>query len=132
MRRVTALLLVGLFAIMPVTGAMAQASPLVTPQASSVAASDEEISFESGPDTLYGSLMVPDKVTTSAPAVLIISGSGPTDRNGDSPGLPMHTNLHFAEDLADLGVVSFRYDKLASGKTGSGTHENGEGVDYDL
>lgn len=126
------LLLIGLLALIPVTGAMAQASPAATPPASPVAANDREISFESGPDTLYGSLMVPEGLMTPAPGVLIISGSGPTDRNGDSPGLPMGTNRHFAGDLARLGVVSFRYDKIGSGETGLGTHSNGEGVDYEL
>lgn len=132
MGRLTVIFLVALLALVPMASAMAQETPAATPQASPVAASDREISFESGPDTLYGSLMVPEGATTPAPGVLIISGSGPTDRDGDQPGLPTRTNRHFAEDLADLGVVSFRYDKLGSGKTGLGTHKLGAGVDYGL
>ncbi|HWV23450.1 MAG TPA: alpha/beta fold hydrolase [Thermomicrobiales bacterium] len=132
MRRLAALVLIALLALTPIAGVMAQASPAASPQASPVVASDREISFQSGPDTLYGSLMVPDGLTAPAPGVLIISGSGPTDRNGDSSGLPMGTNRHFAEDFAALGVVTFRYDKLGSGKTGLGTHADGQGIDYDL
>lgn len=132
MRRIMMLVMVAVLAMVPVAGVMAQASPVATPEASPVAVRDEEISFESGPDTLYGSLMVPGGVTAPAPGVLIISGSGPTDRNGDSPGLPAGTNRHLAQDLADFGVVSFRYDKIGSGKTGLGTHTMGEGVDYEL
>ena len=132
MRRLLLLIFVGFFAVMPVAGAVAQASLAATPEASPVARQDEEISFQSGPDTLYGSLRVPEEVTDSAPAVLIISGSGPTDRDGDSAGLPLGTNRHFADDLESLGVVSFRYDKFGSGKTGLASHPDGSGVDYEL
>jgi alpha-beta hydrolase superfamily lysophospholipase len=86
------------------------------------APTEVELTFESGGDTVHGSLMIPANVTSPAPAALIISGSGPTDRNGNSGHLTaMNTNLNLVHTLAGQGVISFRYDKLGSGKTGLGT-----------
>jgi alpha-beta hydrolase superfamily lysophospholipase len=83
----------------------------------------EEITFTSGADTLYGTLLLPGSAgpgSRRVPGALILAGSGPTDRDGNSAALPgeMNTYLHFAEALAGVGVASLRYDKLASGKTG--------------
>lgn len=86
---------------------------------------DREVHFNSGPDTLYGSLLAPpSSAGRRSPAALIISGSGPTDRNGNSPLIkgPVDTNLNFALALAADGVVSLRYDKLGTGKTGLASH----------
>lgn len=95
---------------------------------------DTELTFQSGPDTLYGSFMAPADLAADAarPAALIISGSGPTDRDGNSGGLPLGTNRNVALTLAEAGIPSFRYDKLGSGKTGLGSHGDGSGVDYRL
>ena len=49
---------------------------------------DTEITFDSGAVTYYGSLRTPDHANGSAPAALLLAGSGPTDRNGDSALLP--------------------------------------------
>lgn len=132
MHRLVRILAILLMALLPVAGAVAQGTPTASPSASPVAGGDREIAFESGPDTLYGSLRVPVGLDAPAPGVLIISGSGPTDRDGDSPGMAIGTNRKVAEDLEAIGVVSFRYDKLGSGKTGLGSHPTGEGVDYEL
>jgi pimeloyl-ACP methyl ester carboxylesterase len=53
------------------------------------------------------------------PVVLIIAGSGPTDRNGNSPALPGKNNclLQLAEVLAQNGIASLRYDKRMIGKS---------------
>ncbi|MGB3329253.1 MAG: alpha/beta fold hydrolase, partial [Thermomicrobiales bacterium] len=103
-----------------------------TPLANGV--TDTELSFTSGADTLFGSFMAPANLSTESPrsAALIISGSGPTDRNGDSPGLPLQTNYHLAVTLADAGIPSLRYDKLGSGKTGAGSHTDTNGIDVTL
>lgn len=51
------------------------------------------------------------------PAVVLVAGSGPTDRNWCSPVLPGSNGSGrlFAEALADAGVASLRYDKRVSG-----------------
>ena len=53
------------------------------------------------------------------PVVLLLSGSGPTDRNGNSPMLPGKNNslLMLAEGLASNGIASLRYDKRGVGES---------------
>lgn len=54
------------------------------------------------------------------PAVIMVAGSGPTDRNWNSPLIP-GTNgsaALLAHALTDLGYVTLRYDKRASGPHG--------------
>lgn len=110
----------GLIAALWFSPAASAEPPVATPIAD--APSDVELSFESGGDIVHGSLMTPANLTGPAPAALIISGSGPTDRNGNSAYLTaIDTNLHLATTLASQGVISFRYDKLGSGETGLGT-----------
>ncbi len=55
------------------------------------------------------------------PVVLLISGSGPTDRNGNSPMLPGENNSlrMVAEALAARGIASVRYDKRGIGASRS-------------
>ncbi|NLE79434.1 MAG: alpha/beta hydrolase [Rhodococcus sp.] len=86
--------------------------------------SDTEITFDSGDVTLHGSLRIPDGAT-NAPAALILAGSGPTDRNGDSALLAgdIGTLRHIADVLEENGFASLRYDKLGSGQTALGPYE---------
>jgi len=58
---------------------------------------------------LAGTLIDPGK---DAPAVLIIPGSGPTDRNGDNPlGVAGGVYRQLAEALAAKGIATLRIDK---------------------
>src|SRR5699024_5858133 len=52
---------------------------------------------------------------------IIIPGSGPTDRNGNSKALPgKNDSLKMvAEQLAGNGIASIRYDKRGAGKNQS-------------
>ncbi|MFD4368451.1 alpha/beta hydrolase family protein [Rhodococcus sp. NPDC058521] len=86
--------------------------------------SDNEITFDSGDVTLHGSLRIPDG-DGKAPAALILAGSGPTDRNGDSGLLSgdIGTLRHIADVLEKNGYASLRYDKLGSGQTALGPYE---------
>ena len=81
---------------------------------------EQEVTFMWRSDVLYGSLRLPERSGGPVPGVLIIAGSGPTDRDGNSPlASGRIDNLkHFAEVLAEAGVASLRYDKIYSGKTG--------------
>ena len=53
------------------------------------------------------------------PVVMFISGSGPTDRDGNSPMLPGKNNSlrMLAEGLAMNGIASLRYDKRGIGES---------------
>ena len=79
----------------------------------------EAITLETPTATLYGTLERP-QLRSRVPVVLIISGSGPTDRNGNSPAFngPNNSLKMLAEGLAARGIASLRYDKRAVGETG--------------
>lgn len=61
---------------------------------------------------IHGSLLLP-AAKGPVPVALIIAGSGPTDRNGNTHLLPGANNnlMLLAQALADAGVASVRYDK---------------------
>ena len=87
------------------------ATPFAVTQASTDwIASPESVS--AGDALLRGTLLTPAD-TDRPPVALIIAGSGPTDRDGNSPLLPGKNNSlkMLAEGLADRGVASLRYDK---------------------
>ncbi|SEI94776.1 hypothetical protein SAMN05216201_103203 [Pseudomonas linyingensis] len=61
--------------------------------------------------TLHGSLMLP-ATAQPAPVVLLIAGSGPTDRDGNNPAGGNNDSLkRLALGLAERGIASLRYDK---------------------
>ena len=72
------------------------------------AAEPDSIHTEGG--VLHGTLVVPDR-EGSVPVVLIVAGSGPTDRDGNQAGAGANTLLQLAEALAQQGVASLRFDK---------------------
>lgn len=62
---------------------------------------------------INGTLTMPEQ-SQPVPVVLIIAGSGPTDRDGNSPPiLRNNSNCYkmLAEDLRKMGIASVRYDK---------------------
>ncbi len=63
--------------------------------------------------TIAGTLVMPASDGRQVPVALIIAGSGPTDRDGNSPALPGRNNMYrlLAEALAAEGIASVRYDK---------------------
>lgn len=80
---------------------------------------EEAVKVETPTGNLYGTLLVPIS-KRRVPVVLIISGSGPTDRNGNSPVFkgPNNNLKLLAEGLAAHGIASLRYDKRGIGETG--------------
>ena len=68
--------------------------------------------------TLHGTLLAPES-KKPVPVVLIISGSGPTDRDGNSAILPGKNDSlkMLAEGLAAKGIASLRYDKRGIGES---------------
>lgn len=71
---------------------------------------DSLVTIENGSRSIEGNLMMPD-VDKAVPVVLIIPGSGPTDRNGNN-GLMTNNSLKMlASGLRDNGIASLRYDK---------------------
>jgi pimeloyl-ACP methyl ester carboxylesterase len=80
---------------------------------------EEAVKVETPTGNLYGTLLFP-QTKRKVPVVLIISGSGPTDRNGNSPVFkgPNNSLKLLAEGLAAHGIASLRYDKRGIGETG--------------
>jgi pimeloyl-ACP methyl ester carboxylesterase len=80
---------------------------------------EEAVKLETPTGNLYGTLLLPQS-KRKVPVVLIIAGSGPTDRDGNSPMLKGANNSLklLAEGLAAKGVASLRYDKRGVGESG--------------
>src|SRR5574344_1023053 len=80
----------------------------------------KEISMVAGADTLFGTLTVPklDRRGKGDCVVLIIAGSGPTDRDcNNNMGMKSNAYKYFAEELYAKGIACFRYDKRGIGKS---------------
>lgn len=75
-----------------------------------------EVSWRLGATTVYGTMVVP-RGQGRYPGVAMVAGSGPTDRDWDSPLLPGSNGSArlLAGELACSGIASIRYDKRASG-----------------
>jgi esterase/lipase len=78
---------------------------------------EEKLTLKSTPANLYGTLLVPENY--SSVVVMIIPGSGPTDRDGNSAlvGGKNNSLKYLAEDLAANGIASFRMDKRGVGES---------------
>lgn len=69
----------------------------------------EEIEVNS---LIKGTLFSPEKVTKKTKLVILIAGSGPTNRSGNSTVGGINNSLKFlAEGLAQNGIAVFSYDK---------------------
>lgn len=80
-------------------------------QAATPSVLQRPISVQTGNGTLYGTLLLP-RANTPVPVVLLIAGSGPTDRNGNNPEGGRNDSLkQLAITLARHNIASVRYDK---------------------
>jgi len=75
-----------------------------------------EVSWQLGETTVYGTAVSPFG-PGPFPAVVMVAGSGPTDRDWNSPLLPGSNGSArlLAEALAQGGIASLRYDKREAG-----------------
>ncbi|EHB55349.1 putative secreted protein [Mycolicibacterium rhodesiae JS60] len=83
---------------------------------------DDEVTFVADGLTIHGTYRH-EKGNRQAPAALLISESGRTDRNGDNNVAgPIGNMRQLAGYLSDHGVASLRYDKVGTGQTGLGPY----------
>jgi pimeloyl-ACP methyl ester carboxylesterase len=75
-----------------------------------------DVIMETSKGKLVGALTIPENFSGDMVA-LIISGSGPTDRDGNAPNLNNNSLSLLAEGLAKEGIASLRYDKRGVGKS---------------
>lgn len=71
---------------------------------------DVAVKLETPTGTLHGSLRAP-LGAARGPVVLLVAGSGPTDRDGNQPRLLNDSLKQLAAGLAAEGIASVRYDK---------------------
>ncbi len=60
--------------------------------------------------SIFGTMTLP-QYFSKGPVVLIIAGSGPTDRNGNNPMMKNNSLMQMAHGLAQAGIASIRFDK---------------------
>src|SRR3954447_13864361 len=90
---------------------------------------DEAISIPSNGFSLAGTLSKPTQSVAGArlPAVVLVGGSGPTDRDSLVVGIPIFGQI--ADALANAGYIVVRYDKRGIGQSG-GRAEAASLADY--
>jgi len=78
---------------------------------------DEQVNIPSNGFSLVGTLSRPTQASgTRLPAVVLVGGSGPTDRDSLVFGIPILGQI--AASLADAGFIVVRYDKRGIGQSG--------------
>tara|TARA_R110002124_G_scaffold1527_3_gene9184 strand:+ start:2626 stop:3558 length:933 start_codon:yes stop_codon:yes gene_type:complete len=75
------------------------------------------VTLPAGPAPLHGSLLVPEGAVSAV--AVILPGSGPTDRDGNSPqfGISAQPYRLLAQGLADRGIATVRIDKRGIGES---------------
>lgn len=89
------------------------ARPVELPVPAGVA--EEQFVFRRAGVALDGTLARPRNHEGAIPVVLIVAGSGPTDRNANGPLLNSNAYALLAWGLAEAGFASVRYDKRGIG-----------------
>ncbi|MFA5498509.1 MAG: alpha/beta fold hydrolase [Candidatus Cloacimonadia bacterium] len=79
---------------------------------------ERNVSVETTFGKIYGSLVVPQS-NEKMPLVIIIPGSGPTDRNGNNPLIYGNSYVYrqIANELLKEGIASLRFDKRGIGES---------------
>ena len=75
--------------------------------------------------TLAGTLLLPTwSELQRVPGIVLVAGSGPTDRDGNNPLVPQHIDVLklIAELLAAAGIATLRYDKRGIGGSTARPH----------
>ncbi len=100
---------------------LARAAEVAATVAPSVPYAEEEVTFQNGEITLAGTLSLPEG-DGPFPAVLLISGSGPQDRNENVFSFEVFRVL--ADALTRKGVAVLRYDDRGVGGSSAGSPDD--------
>ncbi|PID68023.1 MAG: alpha/beta hydrolase [Flavobacteriia bacterium] len=71
---------------------------------------EQNLNIPVAKDSVYGTLLTPKNIVKQT-LVIIIPGSGLTDRNGNQTGLQNNSLKFLAEALSEQGISTYRYDK---------------------
>jgi alpha-beta hydrolase superfamily lysophospholipase len=100
----------------PAQGVVARAKHDPAAEATPNNVVERAVSVVSGGVVLSGTEWIPRDVGGRPPVALIVAGSGPTDRDGNSSlGVTSDTYRLLAAALANHGIASVRYDKRGVG-----------------
>lgn len=66
---------------------------------------------------VYGTLLAPDSIKDKIPVILLIAGSGPTDRDGNNVQIQPNSLKFLAQELSKNNIATLRYDKRAIAKS---------------
>jgi len=80
---------------------------------------ESEIMLHTSTGNIAGTLILP-ATQRKLPVALIIAGSGPTDRNGNSIYTQNNAYKLLADSLAKYSIASLRYDKRGIGASMNG------------
>lgn len=72
--------------------------------------SETELNIESSPVNINGTLLLP-KGIKNPKLLILIPGSGPTDRNGNQGQIQSNATKFLAEALSGKGIATYRFDK---------------------
>jgi uncharacterized protein len=102
------ILFISMLAIVPM--------PSIAQSVDSTLYSEKSITLHTSTGNIFGTLCVPTR-KKHTPVALIIAGSGPTDRNGNSMMLYSDCYKILAHRLAANNIASLRYDKRGVGES---------------
>jgi uncharacterized protein len=74
---------------------------------------------------LAATLTIPGGSEEKYPLVVMVHGSGPTDRDSNAKGMPMNIFKELSETVAAEGFASIRYDKRGVGASAGDFYETG-------
>ena len=102
---------IAFFVMLPASARAQEAAKSAAP--APMAARSVTVELKTPTGTLHGTLLLPAADAQPVPVVLLHAGSGPTDRDGNSPLLPGANNSlkMLAEGLAQNGIATLRFDK---------------------
>lgn len=86
--------------------------------------------FKSPTGSIYGTLVTPSG-SGKVPVVLIIAGSGPTDRNCNQAGMSTNAYKQLADSLSMWGIATVRYDKRGVGESIAAIGKGEESIRFD-
>jgi pimeloyl-ACP methyl ester carboxylesterase len=86
---------------------------------------ESDLTLKINSEEIFGTLTAPD-LSQKYPVALLISGSEPTDRNGNNVIMKNNSLKMLAETLAKNGIASLRFDKrgIGASKASAKSEEN--------
>jgi hypothetical protein len=109
------------------------AAPDPAPACTPIAATSETVAVRNDIGALEGTLDVPEGCGPM-PVVVILSGSGSTDRDGNAPGAPAKPAIYrvLGKAINDAGFATLRYDDPGIGKSARAVGKNVEDFRYEM